>query len=100
MTIEEYNGKIEKIMEAYRKEVASLQDRYELEYDKFKAGDLCRETRGFKCYFVIKKVRHVRNQGEIYTLLDGVTTTKNGEEHYGSRKDAFRDTETQLVRPA
>lgn len=100
MTKKKYEEELADLMGRYRKEVAALQDKYEKNYKQFKVGDLCRDKKGFRCFFVIEAVRHVRNNGDIYTLLDGVTTNKNGETHSGSRRDAFRDTETTLVRPA
>ena len=100
MTKEQYDEALKEISDRYRQEVLDLQERYKKEYKLFKAGDLCREQRGFKSYFVVKAVRHVANQGDLYTLLDGITTNKNGEEHYGSRKDTFRDTESKLIRPS
>lgn len=100
MTKKEYENKLMEIMQRYRDEVSVLQDQYEKEYKAFKVGDLCRDKTGWKCYFKIHKVRHIRNNGDIYTVLDGETTNKKGETHYGSRKDTFRDTETTLIRSA
>ena len=97
MTKQEYDEALTELMGRYRKEVAELQERYADEYNAFKVGDLCRDQTGFRTYFVVKKIRHISNQGEIYTLLDGVTTNKHGEEHYGSRKDAFRDSTVKLI---
>ena len=100
MTKKKYEEDLAALMQRYRDEIYSLQDRYEKEYKAFKIGDLCRDKKGFRCFFVIEAVRHVRNNGDIYTLLDGVTTNRHGETHSGSRRDAFRDSETTLVRPA
>jgi hypothetical protein len=100
MTIKEYETEIALLMERYRNELEALQERYKKEYSLYKVGDYCRDTKGFKCHFVVTGVRHLTNKGEIYTLIDGVTTNRHGEEHKGSRKDTFRDTEIRLLRPA
>lgn len=100
MTKKEYESKLMEIMAKYRDEVYQLQEQYIKEYKSFHVGDLCRDKTGFKCYFIVQKVRHIRNNGDIYTVLDGETTNKKGETHYGSRKDTFRDTEAMLIRHA
>ena len=100
MTKKKYEEELTALMQRYRDEVIALQERYEKGYKDFKVGDLCRDQKGFKSFFIIEAVRHIRNNGDIYTILDGITTNKEGKAHGGSRKDAFRDTETTLIRSA